>query len=92
MTSTCLTKFVKLSEVMNACVVLSQTTGPSVRKVLAGGSLGTFQKGLCKIDVTTEADLQIQKTISHNLKALFPRARIICEEEDSLINSLQPSL
>ena len=87
-------RFIKLSEVINACVVLSQTTGPTIQKVLSSSAgLNTVQKGLCKSDVCTEADLRIQKTIQHNLKELFPRARIICEEEDSSIDeSFQPSL
>lgn len=88
-----ISRFVKLSEVMNACVTLSQSTGPTVRQVLSAGDLNTKQKGLCKADVCTEADLKIQKTIQHNLKALFPKARIICEEEDSSIDeSMAPSL
>jgi fructose-1,6-bisphosphatase/inositol monophosphatase family enzyme len=85
---------VKINEVMNACVTLSQSTGPTVRKVMQSNTgLNTKQKGLCKYDVCTEADLKIQKTIQHNLKALFPRAKIICEEEDSSIDeSMAPSL
>jgi 3'-phosphoadenosine 5'-phosphosulfate (PAPS) 3'-phosphatase len=86
-------RFVKLSDVINACVVLSQTTGPQVHKVLTSGALNAIQKGECKMDVCTEADLRIQKTIQHNLKELFPRARLICEEEDSSIDeSIRPSL
>lgn len=88
-----LKRFVKLSDIINECVVLSQTTGPTVRKVLEEGALNTFQKGHCKSDVCTEADLRIQKTIQHNLKALYPQARIICEEEDSSIDeTTQPSI
>lgn len=30
----------------------------------------------------TDADIRIQKTIQYNLKELFPKARIICEEEE----------
>ena len=84
-----LKRFIRLNDVINSCVTLSQTTGPTVRNVLHSGSLNTVQKGLCKIDVCTEADLRIQKTIQENLKALFPRARIICEEEES---SIDPSI
>jgi len=59
----------------------------------SSSGLQTKQKGLCKYDVCTEADLRIQSTIQHNLKALFPRARVICEEEDSSIDeSMAPSL
>ena len=58
-----MTRFTKISEIMNACVVLSQTTGPTVRKVLAAGQLNTVQKGACKNDVCTEADLRVQRTI-----------------------------
>ena len=88
-----MSRLIKLSDVMNTCVTLSQSTGPTVRKVQASGSLGTFQKGQSKMDVCTEADLRIQKTLHHNLKALFPRARIICEEEESDIDSsIQPSI
>ena len=76
----------RLTDIINTCVLLSQTTGPTVRKVLSAGSLNTVQKGVCKSDVCTEADLRIQRTIQENLKALFPRAKIICEEEDSQIN------
>jgi 3'-phosphoadenosine 5'-phosphosulfate (PAPS) 3'-phosphatase len=81
-----ITRQVKLSDVMNACVTLSQSTGPTVRKVIQNGNLNTMQKGLCKYDICTEADLKIQKTIQHNLRALFPQARVICEEEDSSID------
>jgi fructose-1,6-bisphosphatase/inositol monophosphatase family enzyme len=66
---------------------VSQTTGPTVRKVLNAGSLNTVQKGVCKSDVCTEADLRIQKTIQENLREIFPRSKIICEEEDSSIDS-----
>jgi hypothetical protein len=82
-----LKRFIRLTDIINTCVTLSQTTGPTVRNVLHSGSLKTVQKGLCKIDVCTEADLRIQKTIQENLKALFPRSRIICEEEESSIDS-----
>lgn len=86
-------RYIKINDVINACVVLSQSTGPTVNKVLQAGQLNTVQKGLCKMDVTTEADLRIQKTIQHNLRELFPRARVICEEEDSSIDeSYEPSL
>ena len=79
-------RYVRLTDIINSCVTLSQTTGPTVRKVLTEGSLNTVQKGISKADVCTEADLRIQKTIQENLKALFPRAKIICEEEDSQID------
>lgn len=41
MTNTNISRFIKISEIMNACVVLSQSTGPTVRKVLAAGALNT---------------------------------------------------
>ena len=79
--------FVRLTDIINTCVLLSQTTGPTIRKVLTAGSLNTKQKGVCKSDVCTEADLRIQRTIQENLKEIFPRSKIICEEEDSAIDS-----
>ncbi len=93
-TTNSIKRFVKLNDVLNACITLSQTTGPTIRQVIQSGALNTTQKGLCKSDVCTEADLQIQTTIQHNLKALFPRARIIAEEDDSIIkeSKLQPSI
>ena len=64
-----LTKYVKLNELLNACIVLAQTTGPTIQSVLQSGKpMKTMQKGMCKIDICTEADLRIQKTIQHNLK------------------------
>lgn len=88
-----LKRTVKISDLINACVVLSQSSGPTVRRVLEGGSLNTMQKGDCKLDICTEADLRIQKTIQHNLAALFPHAKLICEEEESQINeSMKPSM
>lgn len=57
------TKFVKIHEVMNACVILSQKSGAAVRTVQSNGSLNIMQKGLSKMDIVTEADLRIQKTI-----------------------------
>lgn len=81
-----LKRFIRTTDIINTCVTLSQTTGATVRKVLHSGSLNTVQKGICKIDVCTEADLRIQKTIQENLKELFPRSRIICEEEESSID------
>ncbi len=78
-----LKRTVKLSDIINSCVVLAQTAGPTVRQVIREDSLNTVQKGLCKSDVCTDADLRIQKTIQHNLKALYPAARLICEEDDS---------
>ena len=52
-------RYTKLSDIMNTCVTLAQSTGPTVRRVMASGSLGTFQKGQSKMDVCTEADLKI---------------------------------
>jgi len=88
-----LKRTVKLSDIINSCVVISQTSGPTVRKVLEEGSMNVVQKSMSKMDVCTEADLRIQKTISHNLRALFPNAKIVCEEEESQINeSTRPSI
>lgn len=39
--------------------------------------------GQAASDVFTEADIRIQKTIEYNLKMLYPRAKIIGEEDDS---------
>jgi fructose-1,6-bisphosphatase/inositol monophosphatase family enzyme len=44
--------------------------------------LSVVQKGLCSMDICTEADLRMQKTISYNLKHLYPKAKVICEEDD----------
>jgi len=41
MSSTSLTRFVKLNEVINACVILSQTAGPTITKVIQSGHLKT---------------------------------------------------
>jgi 3'-phosphoadenosine 5'-phosphosulfate (PAPS) 3'-phosphatase len=88
-----MSRFVKISDVMNACVTLSQSTGSTVKKVQKSGSLNIQQKGVCKMDICTEADLIIQKTLSHNLKALFPQARVICEEDETEIHeSVKPTL
>jgi len=38
-------------------------------------------------------DLQIQKTIHYNLKQLYPKAKIICEEDESEIDeNIRPSI
>jgi fructose-1,6-bisphosphatase/inositol monophosphatase family enzyme len=53
-----------------------------VRRVQNSGRLSVVQKGLCSMDICTEADLRMQKTISYNLKHLYPKAKVICEEDD----------
>lgn len=78
-------KAIKIHELINTCVLLSQRAGTTVRKVQNSGTLNTVQKGLCSMDVCTEADLRIQKTISHNLRTLYPKATIVCEEDDQEI-------
>jgi fructose-1,6-bisphosphatase/inositol monophosphatase family enzyme len=40
-----------------------------------------LQPGQAVSDVFTEADIRIQKTIEYNLKMLYPRAKIIGEED-----------
>jgi hypothetical protein len=36
-----LKRFIRLNDIINTCVTLSQTTGPTVRNVLHSGSLNT---------------------------------------------------
>lgn len=67
-------KFVKLHDLVNACIVLSKTSNLAVSQVLKRGSIGAVQKGDSKLDLCTEADLRIQKTLSHNLRNLYPRS------------------
>lgn len=50
---------VKLHELINTCVLLSQGAGAVVRQVQKSGSLGAFQKGQCALDVCSEADLRM---------------------------------
>lgn len=54
-----LKRTVKLTDIINSCVVLTQTSGPTVRQVLQDDCLNTVQKGHCKSDVCTDADLRI---------------------------------
>lgn len=42
-----------------------------------------LMKGQSSMDVFTEADVHIQNTVVYNLKQLYPRARIIGEEDES---------
>lgn len=43
--------------------------------------------GKSSMDVFTEADVHIQNTVVYNLKQLYPRARII-GEEDSVVGQI----
>lgn len=52
----------------------------NVRKV---SNFTKLMKGSSSADVFTEADVHIQNTVVHNLKQLYPRARIIGEEDES---------
>lgn len=73
---------IKVCDLVNTCVILSQRAGLHISRVQASGDLHTRQKGFSTSDVVTEADLVIQKTIHSNLKALYPKARIVCEEDE----------
>jgi len=45
------------------------------------------------MDICTEADLRMQKTISYNLRHLYPKSNVICEEDDQEIPaSIKPSV
>ncbi|CDW74136.1 3 (2)-bisphosphate nucleotidase 1 [Stylonychia lemnae] len=87
-------KFVRLHDLMNTCVHLSQrATNVLKQQVYHENNFNIVQKGMCANDVYTELDLQIQKTIHYNLKQLYPRAKIICEEEESSIDeNIKPSI
>ena len=67
-------RYVRLHELVNTCVLLSKTANSAVNQVLQQGSVNAVQKGDSKLDLCTEADLRIQKTISINLRNLYPRA------------------
>lgn len=41
-------------------------------------------------DVFTMADMHIQNTVKYNLKQIFPRAKIIGEEDDNYIETGDP--
>lgn len=48
---------------------------------------------MCGNDIMTQADLQIQKTLYHNLRNLYPELRIICEEDENDIPEyIKPNL
>jgi fructose-1,6-bisphosphatase/inositol monophosphatase family enzyme len=78
---------IKLSQVVNACVVLSQTAGTVIRQRAPKSKIGLIQKGASSLDVCTETDLRIQRNLQYNLKALYPKAKIICEEDEAMISS-----
>jgi fructose-1,6-bisphosphatase/inositol monophosphatase family enzyme len=42
-----------------------------------------LMKGQSSMDVFTEADVHIQNTVVYNLKQLYPRAKLIGEEDES---------
>lgn len=84
-------KTVRIAELVNTCVNLSQRSGQIISKVQNKGAMAVVQKGVSSSDVFTEADLSIQKTLHHNLKLLYPKATIICEEDDKDIpDHIQP--
>ena len=41
-----------------------------------------MQKGTSAADVFTEVDVHIQNTVMYNLEQLYPRAKIIGEEDE----------
>ena len=67
-------RYVRLHDLINTCVLLSKTANQAVNQALTQGSMNIVQKGDSKLDLCTEADLRIQKTISMNLKELYPRS------------------
>eukprot|EP00347_Sterkiella_histriomuscorum_P005803 403355212 len=78
---------------MNVLVHLSQRATNIIKVVQHETSLNIVQKGHCPSDVVTKIDLQIQKTIQYNLKQLYPKARIICEEdEESIDDDIRPNI
>ena len=78
-------RFVQLSKIINASVILSQKARTIIKKVQEHG-FKTYQKTKLEDDIVTEADLLIQNTIYYNLKELFPQATIVCEEDQSYID------
>ena len=80
-----MSKFVRIHELMNTCVILSANAGSIARNVMNTGALNVVHKAAEFKDVTTDADFAIQRTVHYNLSQLYPKAKFVCEEEDSMI-------
>lgn len=88
-----MSKFVRIHELMNTCVILSAQAGNTVRGIVNSGALNVVHKAAEFKDVTTDADLIIQRTVHYNLSQLYPKAKFVCEEEDSMIpERIKPSI
>ena len=73
-------KVVKLNEFMSACIQLLEESDKIIHKLRRSG-MEVMTKNNDVKNVFTEADVQIQNTIEYNLRQLFPRAKIIGEED-----------
>lgn len=72
-------KIVKLSNLINDCVVMMQQAGNLAQQThLESAFAGARASRQQKIE---EADYLIRQTYMHNLSQLFPGIQIICEGE-----------
>ena len=78
---------------MQTCIQLAEVAGKIIRKVHNSGKYDAHDKSnVGFMDLFTIADVQIQKTIEHNLKSLYPYAKIIGEEDEQYLDGLLPEL
>ncbi len=82
---------IPLAEFLSVCVHLSEVSGRIIREVWASGDIGTKQKDKNEGPVT-QADLRVQKTIEHNLKAIYPSLAVRGEEEKSSMDNYEAAI
>lgn len=77
-------RVVKLNEFFSACIQLVEGSDVIIHNVRKEANFAgmAMAKGEDMKDVFTEADVHIQNTVVHNLKELYPRAKIIGEEDE----------
>ena len=97
-------KTVKIARLLNEAVVLNQLACKEIRQAhvlgktkafdksgrtpLVSSSLGPKSTNISFSDVVTETDIKCQHIISSNLEALYPKAKLV-GEEDSLMKDYE---
>jgi 3'-phosphoadenosine 5'-phosphosulfate (PAPS) 3'-phosphatase len=71
---------ISVAEFLSVLVFLAEKSGDIIREVEASGEKQTSMKD--KEGPVTIADIRAQKTIMHNLRALYPHLTVKGEESD----------
>ena len=80
---------IDIAEFLSVCVYLSERAGDIIRDVHASGQ----KQENMKIDgPVTIADIRAQKTIQHNLNALYPSLVIKGEESDKRTSQVESDI